>query len=162
MSNLTIRSVLGLVFWVLFCPMAMAHVFSGRVVHVSDGDTIVVLQDNRHSTKIRLAAIDCPEKSQPFGRQAQRFTQAFCDGQRVTVTTTKKDRYGRTIGTVQVGSKRLDIALLEAGLAWHYRYFDHDPALDALEQQARAERKGLWSEANPTPPWDYRKARRRR
>src|SRR2546426_12847875 len=81
-------------------PLALALAdFSGRVVGITDGDTIKVMHNGR-AEKIRLHGIDCPEKGQPFGTKAKEFTSAMVFGKTVTVRVTDTDRYGRTVADV--------------------------------------------------------------
>jgi len=47
----------------------IAETYTGKVVHISDGDTLKILVD-RQQLKIRLAEIDTPEKGQPYGKKA--------------------------------------------------------------------------------------------
>ena len=68
-----------------------------------------------------------------------------------------KDRYGRSIGWVYCDGKNLNQELLKAGLAWHFRRYSKDEKLQVLENQARAEKVGLWKDSNPLPPWDWRR-----
>ena len=64
-----------------FCPSALrcfaappfATDFTGRVIGVTDGDTITVLHNGK-GERIRLHGIDCPEKRQAFGKRAKQFT----------------------------------------------------------------------------------------
>lgn len=135
--------------------------FSGKVVGVSDGDTIKVLYNNKE-VKVRLWGIDCPEKKQAFGTKAKNFTSDMVFGRNVTVESRDTDRYGRTVGWVTAPDGRvLNRELLRAGLAWYYEdYAPHAYDLQSLENQASAARKGLWSAKNPMPPWQYRKIER--
>lgn len=138
--------------------------FTGEVVGVSDGDTIKVLH-NGYPEKIRLARIDCPEHNQAFGQRAKQFTSDCCFTKTVTVLDSDHDRYGRTIGEIILPAlpgepyrRSLNVELVRAGLAWWYRkYAPNAPDLQELENQARDNRLGLWSEPNPMPPWDFRK-----
>ena len=68
-----------------------------------------------------------------------------------------KDRYGRLLGDVLVDGFSVNRDLLAAGLAWHYKYFNDDPQLAALEDEARAAGRGLWGDKGPIPPWDWRR-----
>jgi len=89
---------------------------------------------------------------------AKRFTADFCFGEVVTVVTFDTDRYGRTVGDVLLRDGRnLNHALVQAGLAWWYRKHSDSPVLERLEKKARKDRIGLWSQANPVPPWEFRK-----
>ena len=118
--------------------------FTGKVVGVSDGDTIKVMREGR-AVKVRLHGIDCPEKRQPFGTRAKRYTSEMAFGKEVTVRVKTTDRYGRIVGEVILpDGLSLNKELVYVGLAWWYRkYAPDDRALKALEEGARAEKKGL-------------------
>ena len=146
--------VLVLAFWI---RTAHADSFSGKLVKVSDGDTVQVLHDGK-AEKIRLEGIDCPEKAQPFGQKAKRFVLGLAAQKTVTVQVTGKDRYGRTLGTVVLpDGKNLNQELVRAGFAWHYRQYSKDQTLTTLENEAREAKRGLWVDPNPVPPWDWRR-----
>jgi len=146
---------------VLACAQARAESFKGKVVGVSDGDTLTVLH-NQQPEKIRLNGIDCPEKKQAFGERAKLFVSSLAFGKGATVKASKIDRYGRTLGEVWVGEKNLSQELLRVGLAWHYRQFSKDAELQPLEDVARVKGLGLWVDPDPVAPWDFRKSRKRR
>ncbi len=154
------KGILGncsaLVLTLLFASPAFAD-FSGRVVGVSDGDTIKVLHNGK-AEKIRLHGIDCPEKAQPFGTKAKQFTSEMVFGKDVTLHVTDTDRYGRTVADVILPDGRsLNRELVGAGLAWWYRKYSKDESLGKLEADARAARRGLWANPDPVPPWCWRK-----
>lgn len=133
--------------------------FQGKVVGVSDGDTISVTRDGK-AEKVRLAFIDCPEKRQAFGQRAKQFTSDMVFGKTVTVKIGSKDRYGRMIGEIILeDGGSLNQELLKVGLAWQYRRYSKDPYLLRLEQTAREEQQGLWIDANPIAPWEFRRPR---
>jgi len=106
--------------WVfLFSSGAYATDFHAKVIHISDGDTITVLNDANEKIKIRLNGIDCPEKAQAYGNKAKQFTKDLVHGERVTINAYETDRYGRTIGDVILEDGRtLNQELVKAGLAW--------------------------------------------
>lgn len=154
-----------------FCLVLMASLWSGlvlsgelvgQVVGVTDGDTITVLDDQRTQHKIRLAGIDAPEKAQAFGQQSKEHLSSLVFGRRVTVEAEKQDRYRRTVGKVVIDGRDANLAMVVAGMAWHYKkYEDEQTPSDRLlyadaEQGARDARLGLWRDAQPTPPWDFR------
>lgn len=134
---------------------------SGQVVRVLDGDTIEVLMGGR-TVRVRLHGVDCPERGQAFGTAARRFTAELCFRRTVGLRSYQTDRYGRLLADVVLPDGRvLNHELLRAGLAWWYRqYAPADATLAALEAEARAARRGLWAEADPLPPWEYRAGRR--
>lgn len=144
---------------ILVLPTLGTADFSGRVVGVSDGDTITVLHDGL-AVRIRLNGIDCPEKRQPFGQAAKRFTAKLVFGQVVTVRVKELDKYGRSVGEVLLPDGRsLNQELVRAGLAWWYRKYSDDRILAELEDRARRSRVGLWADADPIPPWVFRHRR---
>ncbi|MCX6343963.1 MAG: thermonuclease family protein [Armatimonadetes bacterium] len=134
---------------------------SGKCVAVSDGDTIRVLYANSE-VKVRLFGIDCPEKKQAFGSAAKKFTSEMVFGEDVNVDVRDTDRYGRSVGWVTTSDGRaLNEELVRAGMAWWYsEYAPYETQLASLEKQARAARRGLWSDKNPTPPWEFRSMQR--
>jgi micrococcal nuclease len=154
------RPQLTLVVFIIAMSLpALLFAWEGKVVSVTDGDTIKVLKDGIQ-VKIRLAAIDCPEKGQPYGQAAKKFTANLVAGKSVKVWPTDTDRYGRTIAFVFVGSTDLNKELLKAGLAWHYKQYSRDPELAKLEFEARSKKVGLWKEPDQIAPWEWRKMKR--
>jgi len=130
--------------------------WSGKVVGISDGDTISVMREGR-AEKIRLAEIDCPEKSQPFGNKAKRLTSDLCFGKIVLVKPVTVDKYGRTVARVILSDNHnLGEDLISAGLAWHYKQYSSSSRLAQLETEAKTARLGIWSEPTPIPPWEWR------
>jgi micrococcal nuclease len=138
------------VFWLL------AQAISGKIIAAHDGDTITIRSDAGVNYKIRLNGVDCPEKSQDFGKKAKDFTWNFCYGKTITAKLISKDKYDRNIAEVFANGQSLNSALVAAGLAWHYKKYSSDEGLARLEQDARAARRGLWSIPNPMAPWDFR------
>ena len=136
-----------------------AEDFAGKVVAISDGDTIRVMH-NGASERIRLWGIDCPEMKQPFGTRAKQFTGDLAFGQVVTVKVHDIDRYKRTVGEVMLPDGRnLNQEIVRAGLAWWYQqYARSETVLRDLEQEARAAKRGLWVDPKPAEPWEWRKA----
>lgn len=155
-----LASVLGLL---LGADLARAAEppFSGRVVGVSDGDTIVVLRERdgkRSEEKIRLAEVDTPEKKQAFGQRAKQRTSELVFGKTVAVVPHTRDRYGRLVAEVRLPDGRsLGRVLVEDGLAWHYVQYSRNRELGALEAAARKARRGLWADSSPRPPWEFRR-----
>ena len=135
---------------------ATADELAGRVVGVSDGDTLTLAGPGRRPVMVRLAGIDAPERDQPFGQRSRQSLSELAFGQTATVVVQKTDEYGRTVGTVMVGSVNVEAEQVRRGLAWVYRKYSDDSRLLALEAEAKAARRGLWAEVNPTPPWDWR------
>ena len=87
----------------LLAVVAATHIlaqdFTGKVVSITDGDTIRVMH-NGVSERIRLWGIDCPESKQAFGTRAKQFTGDLAFGQTVTVKVRDIDRYKRTVAEI--------------------------------------------------------------
>ena len=148
----------------LLLPLLFAAIdtdtFTGKVIAVKDGDSIVVLRD-KEQVEIRLRDIDCPELDQAFGRQAKKKTSDLCFGKTVTLKATGKDKYDRTLAHVILpNGKELNRELVRSGLAWWYRKYSDDKSLGELEADAKKNRRGLWTDKKPVAPWDWRAAQR--
>lgn len=131
---------------------------SWRVVGVQDGDTLTCLDESGGQQKVRLAGIDAPEIGQDFGRQSRDALADLVFGRAVEVVEEGRDRQGRAIAKVLVDGDDVNRRLVAGGMAWHYSAYSTDPDLDALEAAARTAGKGLWSQSNPVPPWEYRRS----
>lgn len=145
---------------------AQADSLQGRVVSVADGDTVTVLDDRQVQHKIRLSGIDAPEKSQPYGQRAKERLSDWVFGQRVEVDFRKTDRYGRLVGKIVFQGQDINLAQVQAGLAWHYKDYQREQPPDdrvgyaQAEDLARMQRKGLWQDPRPVPAWEFRLAKR--
>ncbi|MFV8817127.1 thermonuclease family protein [Haliea sp. E17] len=147
----------------------------GRVVAVTDGDTIKVLDESNTQHRIRLSGIDAPERGQPFGTASRDHLADLVAGKMVKIEATKTDRYGRTIGKVWVQPNdcpscglTLDanLAQVTAGMAWWYRYYRSEQTpqdqerYESAEDEAKGRKWGLWSDPHPINPYDWRKGKR--
>ncbi len=128
-----------------------------RVVRVSDGDTFVGLDSENRQVKVRLHGIDAPETRQPFGTVARKALADLIAEKTVSVEEIDKDRYGRVVGRVTIGGKLVNAEVVQAGLAWRYTQFDRRNEFGGLEDDARRHRRGLWADAHPIAPWEWRK-----
>ena len=150
----------------LISTLSAAQPISGKVVSVTDGDTITVLDENRKQHKIRLGGIDAPERSQPFGQKSKAHLASLVFGRTVEVESNKKDRYQRTVGKVTINGQDANLAMIVAGYAWHYKKYQNEQPLGdrhlytSAEQDAREARIGLWRDPHPIPPWEWRKGAR--
>lgn len=153
------RIILLLICLLLSYSLACATIFSGKVVKITDGDTIQVMLNGK-AEKIRLAGIDTPEKKQPFGQAATRYNRSLSAQKIVTVRVETTDRYGRLVGEVFLPDGRsLNRELVRAGYAWWFRKYSDDQTIGELENEARQARRGLWIDPNPVAPWEWRKER---
>jgi endonuclease YncB( thermonuclease family) len=148
-------TMVGICLWSLACAQAYASIYEGKVVGVSDGDTLTMLISGRQ-TKVRLAEIDAPEKRQPFGERSKQSLSDLVYGKRVKVNQQDRNRYGRVVGRVYTESLDVNAEQIKRGMAWIYPKYNRDRPLLALEREARGAKRGLWTDPNPIPPWEYR------
>lgn len=154
------KLIFPIILLLLFTSPLWAEEFTGKVVGVSDGDTITVMRLGR-GEKVRLYGIDCPEKGQAFGNRAKQFTSDMVFGKEVLVKTHGYDKYGRILGDVfTTDGKSLNQELVRAGFAWWFRKYSNDANLERLEEEARAQKVGLWADPHSVAPWEWRRGSR--
>ncbi len=157
-----IQLSVGLVL-VVITTLSNAEVLLGRVVGVSDGDTITVLDDTKQRHVIRLMGIDAPEKTQPFGQKAKQSLSDLIFDRDVSVTWYQKDRYGRKVGQVHVGYIDVCLEQIKRGLAWHYKDYERQQTIEdrlrysEAEQTAINDKVGLWIDEQAIEPSKFRR-----
>ncbi|HAW2732863.1 TPA: thermonuclease family protein [Escherichia coli] len=139
------------------------EILQGKVIRVLDGDTIEVktlpakIVVYEVPIRVRLINIDAPEKKQPFGRWSANQLKALVAGKQVTVSYTQRDRYGRIIGRVfTTNGTDASRFMVQSGAAWVYERYNTDKSLPALQREAQEQKRGLWADSNPVPPWEWR------
>lgn len=150
-------------------PAAQAsgsYSLTGRVVRVSDGDTINLLVEKKQE-RIRLASIDAPETAhgsdrpgQPFGEASRKNLAQQVAGKTLTLTCFEKDRYDRHICDIPLDGTTANRLQVEQGMAWANQQakgkYLRDKSLPELEKAARQKKLGLWSEPGAVSPWQWR------
>lgn len=140
-----------LVIFIIACPL---FAFPAKVIKISDGDTITILQD-KQQTKVRLYGIDAPEKKQDYGQKSKQFLASLIAGQVVEVEPKGKDRYKRTLGIIHYKDQDINAQMVLNGYAW--AYVKYSRIYVDQEKTARENKRGLWQSSDPTPPWEWRK-----
>jgi endonuclease YncB( thermonuclease family) len=141
---------------------AAAETVLGRVVGISDGDTITLLDRTNTQHKIRLAGIDAPEAQQPFGQKSKANLSALAFGREASAECGKIDRYRREVCKITVNGIDLNVEQVRADMAWWYRKYANEQspedrsAYEQVQFWAQARRLGLWADKNPVPPWEWR------
>lgn len=135
---------------------AQAETFFGDVIVVIDGDTVLVLRHG-HPLKVRLADIDAPEKTQDYGMASRDALMRMVLHRRVEVDTRAIDKYGRTVAVLKIDGRNVDEEMVRQGWAWEYSFYHRDRHLVGLQQEAQQARRGLWQQADPLPPWQWRR-----
>ena len=115
------------------------------VRRVIDGDTIVMVDGAR----VRYIGVDTPERDDPFYQKATDYNRRLVEGQRVHLLKdeTDEDRFGRLLRYVIAGDILVNAELVREGYAKAKRYPPDEKfadCFDALTQEARENRRGLW------------------
>ena len=146
-----------------FTILSFAEELIGKVIKVSDGDTITVLDSNNQKHKIRLKGIDAPESQQTFGDISTQSLSELVYDKEVLVTWDKKDKYYRILGKVIADGRDANYEQLKKGLAWYYKQYEKDLSDDDKQRYSEAEEwarnytEGLWADSNSIPPWEFRR-----
>lgn len=162
MRSIILATILGLA----LATAALADSLTGRVVAVTDGDTLQVLTPDKVPHKIRLLGIDAPERTQDFGSVAKGYLSDLAFQKTVTVEYRKKDRYGRILGKIFREGLDLNLEMLRAGYAWHYKQYAREQypgdsvRYAKAEADARAGGKGLWHGGGAVEPWNFRRTKK--
>jgi micrococcal nuclease len=154
---------------------AQAETFTAKVIVVIDGDTVMVLREgggeaagypsaspsrgmrDGQKIKIRLANIDAPEKAQPFGKQSRDSLLQMVGRKTVQIDSRAVDQYGRIVGLISVDGLNVNEEQVKRGMAWEYSHNHSDNTYVEFQRSARQEQRGLWAQANPQAPWQWRK-----
>lgn len=132
-----------------------------KVVKITDGDTVHVLDRGSGRYKIRLAGIDAPEKKQLFGKKSTDNLKGLVAGKMVEIEYDKKDRYGRIVGKLVLHGQDINLQQIKDGYAWHYKHYQKEQSkldqdlYNSAEIESRKKRLGLWA-VNSVAPWEFR------
>jgi micrococcal nuclease len=160
-GNLFVEYKLMKFFITLLFPILSYTQTTAKVVGIKDGDTIVVLLNDKTQQTLRLAEVDCPESGQAFGKNAKQFTSDAVFGKEITFEETDQDRWGRTIAKVYYDDNLyLSAEIIKAGMGWWYYRYSDDESLGELESEAKENKRGLWKDPHAIAPWEFRRSER--
>lgn len=142
----------------LFCINGLAYAaeFTGKVIAVLDGDTLLVMRGD-YPVKVRLAEVDAPEKAQPYGIASQKSLAEMVMGKQIQVASRAVDDYGRMVATVSIDELNVNYEQVRRGMAWEYSRFHNNRELTALQREAQQAKRGLWAGADAVEPSQWRK-----
>ena len=162
-KNFAVKFTCGVLVSLLFVFVdAKAEVLIGTVVGITDGDTITVLDADKTEHKIRLMGIDAPEKSQDFGAASKQALSNYIYQKEVTVDYKKLDKYKRIVGKVILDNQDVCLAMIELGMAWHYKDYEKEQSktdkdlYSQAELKARDSKIGLWQDSKAIAPSAFR------
>jgi endonuclease YncB( thermonuclease family) len=142
----------------LFCTnnIYCQQTIQGKVIKIIDGDTFDLLLENFTTIRVRMNGIDCPEKKQPYFKNAKQALANFIFGKKVQMVSKTKDKYKRTLAEVFYKNENINLKMVANGFAWHFKKYSSNTILAKAEINARIKKIGLWSLPFPIAPWDYR------
>jgi endonuclease YncB( thermonuclease family) len=133
-----------------------------RIVAVADGDALTLLDSSNTQHKIRIDGIATPEEDQAYSQQSKESKSDAAFGRDARAHCPKVDRYRHEVCKLLVEGADVGLEEISRGMAWVFvRYArelepDRRDAYIAAEAEAREARRGLWVDARPTPPWEWR------
>lgn len=140
------------------------NTITGKVVALADGDSFTLLDGNKKQHKVRIQGIDAPELGQDFSQESKQRLASLIFGKVVKISTDKFDKYGRVVGKVNAANQDVGRQMIGSGMAWFYRQYANElteadqTTYDREERKAKSNGAGLWSDSEPTPPWEFRHA----
>jgi endonuclease YncB( thermonuclease family) len=156
------RSISALLFLFTIAGHAYSddHQLPGRVLRVIDGDSLILDVRGSHY-RIELADIDAPELNQPWGRAAADWLHRSLTGSFAVVHWTGKVDDHQVVGKLISRNRDIALELLHEGLAWCSQgvvteFPDQGRPYREAEAGARQAHRGLWSDEQAIPPWEWR------
>ncbi|NLC37373.1 MAG: thermonuclease family protein [Alcaligenaceae bacterium] len=145
-------------FWLLSAPAHAQKQLQCTINSVHDGDSMRVLCPGERGTlRVRMQQIDAPELEQAHGLRSRDYLRKLCrTGSTALIITSGSDQYGRMLGDVYCDGKSVNEEMVASGSAWVYNRYVKDRSLYRLQDQAKADRNGLWARRNPQAPWQWR------
>ena len=135
------------------------------IIAISDGDTLTARcgQPGQYEqVKVRIAAIDAPEKKQPWGNRSRQSLAELCHQRQAKITQHSIDRYKRWVADVQCQGQDVAAHQVNSGMAWVFdRYAKEHGWLYRYQDAAKEAKLGLWADPSPVAPWEWRKSRRK-
>jgi len=131
--------------------------FVATVSTVLEGDVIEVNASGVAKT-IRVFGIDSPDENQPHFESATEFTQSLVGNAELVFEPRGTDISDRLVCEVVLPDGRdLGRELARSGWAWRYKAHAQDElVLTRLTFEAMESKQGLWANAAPLAPWDFR------
>ncbi len=149
-------------FYIFIITLAVLIVLSWQahaapaITYYYDSDTVKIADGNK-TYKLRISEIDAPERNQHYGKKSRRALMSLCKNAKVQVIITGTDKYKRQVGQLYCNQKNASEFMVGHGYAWFNAKYSNNQQLDALQEQARQDKAGLWLKDKAMPPWVWRK-----
>jgi endonuclease YncB( thermonuclease family) len=155
------QASLSLAFFLLVSGSATAGTLFGTVSEIHDGDTITIICLKR-PLMVHLAGTVAPEKEQPYSEVARQHLSDLILNKEVVVESSGLGENMLIVGRVFLKESDVGAQMLRDGAAWYDKPYDtilteeQRQLYSACEQAARSERRGIWQDQNPLPPWEFK------
>lgn len=137
-------------------------VFEAQVMEVIDGATIALKMANNSRIVICISRLETPEPGQPKADVAEQHLKDLLIQKNVRVSVFGFTEDENCIaGDVYLNNININLQMIRDGVAWankSYYYPEGYYTYEAAQQAARNEKRGIWEDLSPTPPWEYRAA----
>ena len=151
------KAFLSLLLFLCIAPFVFGQRFPVTVVGITDGDTFTVINRDKLQLKVRIIGIDAPEKNQAYGSKAKQALSDLIFKKQIEIDVQYQEKWGRFAAKVYTADGQdVGLLMLQQGMAWHNVNYDKTASYSAAEKTARAAKKGLWKDANPVAPWEFR------
>lgn len=148
-------AILRIIIIILPIPL-WSQGFYGKAIKVFSGQSFTFLYRNDIHIPVILYGISCPYIGQPYAEEAKQYLTKLIFEKEVDLAWVDEDIYGRKIGIITVNNININEEMIRAGFAWHNKEQDYNPEWAKLETEAKIAKRGLWSQPNPIPPWEWR------
>jgi endonuclease YncB( thermonuclease family) len=122
-------------------------------------DSDIFETNNKKRKKVILYGIDAPEQDQPFGQEAREFLKESICKKKIKTKLYDKNDDNIDTAIVFVGGKNINELMVKSGYAWVYQPSCTESFCDdwiKYEEEAREQKKGLWSNSSRIAPWIWR------
>jgi len=135
-------------------------VAEAKVVSVSSGDMMTVIDENDVQHRVHLYATAAPAAGQPYAKESKKNLSQLVD-KMIRVEGMAVESNGTIVAKVyDADNQYVNLVQISTGMAWHHAQRKASPELTAAQNEARNAKRGLWSEPNPVPPWQYRQQKK--
>lgn len=154
------------IFFLIFIIFAiesysMQDSFYAEVIKVADGDKVTVKKESGEKIRVRLYGVDSPELKQETGAEAKQFTEKLLLKRVIRVEVKDRDSYGRFVADIYIKNVHFNKEIVKNGYAWYFRkYLNNSIEMEKLENDAKKQKRGLWKNSSPVPPWKFRAKKR--
>jgi endonuclease YncB( thermonuclease family) len=152
-------ALLLVLFSLIMMGWARAESFTGKVISITDGNTICVIHSDK-ARMVKMSGVDCPDPDQPYGPEAKEFLVSLISGREIWINVERMDHFNRGVSKITLDGQDVAVQVVQAGLGWYDTRYSSNAQIAEAQTLARASKSGLWSQEKPVPPWEFRQMSR--